>query len=135
MKTLLLLPLLVTLSFATFTPQWKSCGDVSDSWLPTSVTFEKEPQVDQTNTIHVCGRVQEEIMTSRYIADFKAASQTFEFKSTRNLTPQITFPGEDFCFDHTIILPFFAKGASTVSFNLEDFYWENVGCVILDLLL
>ncbi len=127
MKAVFIFALLFTLSFAIFTPDWKSCSASDDSWQPTTVTFEKEPKVNENDSMHACGNVQDAFTVGGFKLQVKAGSVIIHTTEVK-LTKQDVFPGSQYCFDYTVFIPIIARGSFFLTFQLQDDTKDIVGC-------
>ena len=134
MKALIIFALIATLTFADYTPKWDSCSQPDDPWQPTTITLDKEPKLNEYNTMHACGTVQDVVTVGSFKLKVIAGSTTI-FTTEVALPKQDVFPGSQYCFDYKVFIPIIARGSFSLNFNLRDDTAESIGCFHIDLTL
>ena len=131
MKAILALIVLVAVVSADYTPNWKSCGAASDSWVAVAPTLDKQPARNTQVTIHACGNVQDDVTVGDFALTAKLAGITI-YSTTVPLTAQEVFPGSQYCFDYSVFIPIIAVGSFSIDLELQDNNKAHLGCLEVD---
>ena len=131
MKAIFALLVILAVASAQFTPDWKSCGASSDSWVPVAPTLDKKPARNTQVTIHACGNVQDDITVDNFELTAKLAGVTI-YSTDVSLTSQEVFPGSQYCFDYSVFIPIIAVGSFQIDLQLQDATKASLGCLELD---
>lgn len=131
MKAVLALIAILAIASATYTPNWKSCGTASDSWIPIAPTLDKQPARNTQITIHACGNVQDDVDVQDFALTAKLAGVTI-YSTTVPLTQQEVLPGSQYCYDYSVFIPIIAVGSFEIDLELQDNNKAELGCLQLN---
>lgn len=133
MKTIVTFAAFIMLASATYTPKWSSCSAPSDAWQPNAVTFDHAPVHHQEDSFQACGSVQDDVIVGSFHMEVRYSGMVVRTEEVE-LDQKEIYPGSQYCFNHSVLVPPLARGTFEVTLELQDKDDEtNLGCVDISL--
>lgn len=130
MFKVLALVLMFAVFSANYTPNWKSCSDPSDSWHPTSVSFDQPPAHGQVSHLTICGESVDTFTLYSFQYSIKVLNIVVHTGSGLVKPPTNATAGEIACSTFRLAIPNFIIGTLEAQMEGLDPQGNERGCLL-----